>query len=90
MKMIDQLADFQAAVDDTAKAVGIHGEPVLVHPERDRKSALDLLLATFPAGFPPVKSSWINTWGFTFCGSSHHRAADGTCAKPLKFEKFRG
>jgi protease-4 len=43
LKLIDQLADFQAAVDDTAKAVGIKGEPVLVHPEKDRKTVLDLL-----------------------------------------------
>jgi protease-4 len=43
LKLIDQLADFQAAVDDTAKAVGIRGEPVLVHPEKDRKTVLDLL-----------------------------------------------
>src|SRR6266481_47541 len=43
MKLIDQVADFEAAVDDTAKAVGIKGEPVLVHPERDRKTVLDLL-----------------------------------------------
>src|SRR6202167_3447123 len=32
MHLIDQIADFQAAVDDTAKAVNIKGEPVLVHP----------------------------------------------------------
>jgi protease-4 len=43
MKMIDQVADFQAAVDDTAKAVNIKGEPVLVHPDKDRKTLLDLL-----------------------------------------------
>jgi protease IV len=43
MKLIDQLADFQAVVDDTAKAVNIKGEPVLVHPEKDRKTLLDLL-----------------------------------------------
>lgn len=43
MKLIDQIADFQAAVQDTAKSVGIHGEPTLVTPERERKSLLDLL-----------------------------------------------
>src|SRR6202167_3723595 len=31
MKLVDQLGDFQDAVDDTAKAVNISGEPVLVH-----------------------------------------------------------
>src|SRR5213082_1947487 len=43
MKLIDQVADFEAAVDDTARSVGIKGEPVLVHPERKRKTVLDLL-----------------------------------------------
>jgi protease-4 len=43
LKLIDQIGDFQAAIDDTAKAVGIKGEPTLVHPEKDRKSVLDLL-----------------------------------------------
>src|SRR5437667_4487175 len=42
MKLIDQVADFQAAVDDTAKAVNIKGEPVLVHPERDRTTVPDV------------------------------------------------
>src|ERR1700724_3114717 len=43
MHMIDQVADFEAAVDDTAKAVGISGKPVLVHPEKNPKTLLDLL-----------------------------------------------
>jgi protease-4 len=43
MHLIDQIGDFRSAVMDTAKSVNIRGEPVLVHPERDRKSLLDLL-----------------------------------------------
>ena len=43
LKLIDQIGDFRAAVDDTAKAVGIKGEPTLVRPEKQRKSVLDLL-----------------------------------------------
>jgi protease-4 len=43
MKLIDQVADFQAAVADTAKSVGIKGEPTLVRPEKERKTMLDLL-----------------------------------------------
>jgi len=43
MKLIDQIADFQATVADTAKSVGISGEPTLVTPERERKSLLDLM-----------------------------------------------
>jgi protease-4 len=43
LKLIDQLGDFRAAVEDTAKSVGIRGEPTIVRPEKDRKSVLDLL-----------------------------------------------
>src|ERR1700678_4237563 len=43
MKLIDNVGDFEAAVRDTAKSVGISGEPTLVHPEKDRKTMLDLL-----------------------------------------------
>jgi protease-4 len=44
MKLIDGVGDFETAVADTAKAVGIKGEPTLVHPDRDRKTLMDLLL----------------------------------------------
>jgi protease-4 len=44
MKLIDEVGDFEAAVADTAKSVGIKGEPSLVHPDRDRKTLLDLVL----------------------------------------------
>jgi protease-4 len=43
MKLIDTVGDFEAAVADTAKSVGISGEPTLVRPEKDRKTLLDLL-----------------------------------------------
>jgi len=43
LKLIDQIGDFRSAVEDTAKSVGIKGEPTLVRPEKDRKSVLDLL-----------------------------------------------
>jgi protease IV len=44
MKLIDGVGDFETAVSETAKSVGIKGEPTLVHPERDRKTLMDLLL----------------------------------------------
>ena len=44
MKLIDQVGDCEAAVADTAKSVGIKGEPSLVHPDKERKTVLDLLL----------------------------------------------
>src|SRR6201998_2216699 len=55
MKLVDQLADFQAAVEDTAKAVNIKGEPVLVRPEKDRKTLSDLLFGDI--------SEWLPTRG---------------------------
>jgi protease IV len=43
MKLVDQVADFEAAVKDTAKAVGISGEPTLVRPQKEKRTGLDLL-----------------------------------------------
>jgi len=52
MKLIDQVADFEAAVEDTAKAVGISGKPTLVHPEKERKTLLDLLFGDVSEWLP--------------------------------------
>ncbi len=43
LKLVDQITDFEGAVKETAKAVGISGEPNLVYPQREKRSALDLL-----------------------------------------------
>ena len=43
LKLVDQLADFEGAVKDTARAVNISGEPSLVWPPKERRSGLDLL-----------------------------------------------
>jgi len=43
LKLVDEIGDFRAAVEDTAKSVGIKGEPTLVRPEKERKSLLDLM-----------------------------------------------
>jgi protease-4 len=52
MKLIDQVGDFQTVVDDTAKEVGISGEPTLVRPEKDRKTVLDLLFGDVSQWLP--------------------------------------
>jgi len=44
MKLIDSVGDFETAVSETAKSVGISGEPTLVRPEKERKTLMDLLL----------------------------------------------
>ena len=43
MKLVDQITDFEGAVKDTAKAVGISGEPTLVRPQKPKRTGLDLL-----------------------------------------------
>jgi protease-4 len=44
LKLVDQLADFEGAVKDTARAVNISGEPSLVWPPKERRtSVMDLM-----------------------------------------------
>ena len=52
LHLIDQIADFQAVVEDTAKAVGIKGEPALVHPEKNRQTLFDLLFGDVSQWLP--------------------------------------
>jgi len=66
MKLIDQVGDFQDAVDDTAKAVNISGEPVLVHPERERKTMFDLLFGDVSQWLPTREKLLEQHVGFYF------------------------
>jgi len=43
LKLIDKIGTFQDAVDDTAKSVGIKGEPEIVRPEKKRRSLFDIM-----------------------------------------------
>ena len=43
LKLVDQIADFEGAVKDTARAVNISGEPTLIWPPKEKRSGLDLL-----------------------------------------------
>jgi len=52
LKLVDQIGDFRAAIADTAKSVGIKGEPTLVRPEKERKSLLDLLFGDLSEYLP--------------------------------------
>lgn len=52
LKLVDQIADFRGAVMDTAKAVGIKGEPSLVRPEKERRTLLDLLFGDVSPWLP--------------------------------------
>lgn len=43
MKLVDEIGDFETVVKETAKAVGIKGEPTLVRVEKERRSLADLV-----------------------------------------------
>jgi protease-4 len=66
MHLIDQIGDFQAVVDDTAKSVGIKGEPVLVHPELERKNVFDLLFGDVSQWLPTKEKLMENQMGFYY------------------------
>lgn len=66
MHLIDQVADFQAAVDDTAKSLNIKGEPVLVRPEKDRKTLLDLLFGDVSQWIPTKEKLMDHSLGFYY------------------------
>lgn len=66
MKLVDQLGDFQDAVDDTAKAVGIKGEPVLVHPEKPRRTLLDVLFGDISEYLPDRAKLMQSNVGFYY------------------------
>jgi protease-4 len=66
MKLIDQVADFEAAVQDTAKAVGIKGEPQLVRPEKERKTLADLLFGDVSEWLPTKEKLLEQNVGFYY------------------------
>ena len=66
MHLIDQVADFQGAVDDTAKALNIKGEPVLVRPEKERQSLLDLIFGDVSQWLPSREKLLDHSLGFYY------------------------
>jgi protease-4 len=67
LKLIDQIGDFQACVEDTAKSVGIKGEPTLIRPEKERKTVLDLLFGDASELLPDLRSKVLqNNPGFFY------------------------
>src|SRR5450432_3076205 len=66
MHMIDQVGDFQDAVNDTAKAVNISGKPVLVHPDKDRKTVLDLMFGDVSQYLPTKEKLLDQQTGFYY------------------------
>lgn len=66
LHLIDQIGDFRSAVLDTAKSVNIGGEPTLVHPEKDRKSLLDLLFGDASQWLPSKEKLMDQHVGFYY------------------------
>lgn len=60
LKVIDQIADFRAAVKDTARSVGINGEPTLVRPTKPKRTLADLLFGDV-SDFLPDKAKLMET-----------------------------
>ncbi|MGA7925031.1 MAG: signal peptide peptidase SppA [Candidatus Sulfotelmatobacter sp.] len=66
MKLIDNVGDFEAVVNDTAQSVGISGEPTLVHPEKDRRTLLDLLQGDVSQYLPDTEKMLEQHVGFYY------------------------
>ncbi len=66
LKLIDQIGDFETAVKDTAKAVGIKGEPALVRPEKQRRTLLDLVFGDVSEYLPDRAKLMQKNPGFYF------------------------
>jgi len=66
LHLIDQIDDFQGAIKDTAKAVGIKGEPTLVRPEKNRQTLFDLLFGDVSHWLPTREKLMENQVGFYY------------------------
>jgi protease IV len=66
LKLVDQIGDFRACVEDTAKSVGIKGEPTLVRAEKEKKSALDLVFGDISDLLPDRAKLMQKNPGFYF------------------------
>ncbi len=64
--LVDQIGDFQEAVQDTAKSIGIKGEPTLVRPEKNRQSLLDLMFGDVSQYLPTKEKLMDNHMGFYY------------------------
>jgi protease-4 len=60
LKIIDQISDFRGAVRDTAKAVGISGDPTLVRPMKPKRTLSDLLFGDI-SDFLPDRAKLLET-----------------------------
>jgi len=66
MKLIDNVGDFEEVVKDTAKSVGISGEPALVYPEKNSCSLLDVALGNVSKYLPDTEKMMEQHVGFYY------------------------
>jgi protease-4 len=67
MKLVDQLADFEGAVKDTARSVNISGEPSLVWPPKERRASLmDLMFGDVSEYLPSKEKLLEQQVGFYY------------------------
>ncbi|HZR27754.1 MAG TPA: signal peptide peptidase SppA [Terriglobales bacterium] len=66
LHMVDKVGDFETAVDETAKSVGIKGEPELVHPEKQRRTLLDVIFGDVSNFVPDQAKVLDNHPGFYY------------------------
>jgi protease-4 len=66
LKLIDSEGDFETVVKETAKSVGIKGEPTLVRPEKDRKTVLDLMFGDVSEYLPTKEKLLDQQIGFYY------------------------
>ena len=66
MKLVDDLGDFEMAIKDTAKSVGISGEPTLVRPEKEKHTLLDLLFGDVSEISPSPRKLMQTNAGFYY------------------------
>src|SRR4051812_29778411 len=66
LHLLDQIGDFRPAGLVNSEAVNNSGEPVLVHPERERKSLLDLLFGDVTPWLPSKEKLLDQQVGFYY------------------------
>lgn len=66
LKLIDEIGDFQKCVLDTAKSVGINGEPTLIRPEKEKRTLSNLLFGDISDLVPSKAKMMENNVGFYY------------------------
>lgn len=66
MKLIDEIGGYQRCLKDTAKAVGISGEPTIIKPEKEKRTLADLLFGDITDVIPSKAKMMEENVGFYY------------------------